>query len=150
MKGLERQCLASCRLQEAGSREIVCAPVLALMEYGVDAGIAREEKQTYLDFLNMIYSSIDDQESLEQFKAFGKLQKVSLRAGQFLYVPMGWLILERTLGDVNAYGYRTAAFDATAQSVANFNTMRTQLEAIAGKEDPLVKSWAAVAAKLPS
>lgn len=113
-KGLERQGLASCRLQEAGPREIVFAPVFALMEYGVDAGIAREEKHTYTYFFSRNFSDPDDTESLEKFKAFGSLHRAALRAGQFLYVPMGWMIIERMLGGLNAYGFRTAAFDTTA------------------------------------
>ena len=148
--GLERQGLAACRLQESGTREIVCAHVLALMEYGVQHGFALEDKHTYTDYLDQVFSSLDNETSLDNFHASGMLRRACIRPGQLVYIPMGWMMMERTIGDVYAYGFRTAAFDTTEKSVASFREMIVQLKAFAGEEDPLVKFWDAAAQGLSS
>eukprot|EP00959_Pyramimonas_sp_CCMP1952_P412631 8646698-Pyramimonas_sp.AAC.1 len=63
-------------------------------------------------------------------------------AGTYLYMPMGYAVIERTLGDANSYGIRVAVFDKSPETKAGLNEMLKQMDT--SNDDSLVKFWKAV------
>ena len=139
----ERQGLASCRYQEAGAREIIAISIPSLIEFVAEAGIERALGMTYKSFLEGIIAELHH--SLDMFSSKGgEIFKGVMRAGSFCYMPFGYMVIERTLGDTHGYGFRAAALDATPAGVEALGQMQRELKAIAGDEDALVKLWATV------
>ena len=149
IKTLERQGVPVCRLQESGTREVVCVPVVPLMEYAAEAGLPTEIGEAYQDRVKRACDSILDDDALNAFgMKGGVLFRGVVRPGNFMYVPAGHLLVERCLGTTNCYGYRTAAFGRSETSTAAFRRMLEQARTLADKSDPLVKFWCTVAEEL--
>ena len=118
--------------------------VATLVEYAGNAGISRGDKESYTEYLSTALGSIVDTERLEALGKAGLMHRCTMRAGEYLYTPMGFIVMERTLGGVYSYGYRTASFEKTEKTVGIFREMKQQLEVVAGADDPLVKLWQTV------
>ena len=104
--------------------------------------MARKDGDTYKGFLGEAVENISA-DSIAGFAAkTGKIFRGVLREGQFSYMPYGWFIVERTLGDAISYGIRTAAFDtgiAGVRALKNMVTHSTGFASPRGSEDVLVK-----------
>ena len=149
LQGWERQGLASCRYQETGTREILAICVKDLLSFAADANVQRDEGMSYKDFLDKVLDAL--RSALDGFKdQGGVIYKTMLRPMEFCYMPMGYYVLERTVGDVHGYGYRTAAYDNNAENLTVLELMKSQMEAAAGQGHSLVRFWKLILdAKVP-
>ena len=142
IKSLERQGLGSCRYQESGVREIIAVNVQGLTEFAGEAGITRSATGTYMEYFEDILDRLLVPTNLELFQQKGGVMfKGAMRPCSFCYIPMVYIVLERTFGDANSYGFQTSAFDKTEKSVQVFKEMTQQLKVVAGSEDVLFKFW---------
>ena len=141
---LERQGLASCRYQESGAREMIMIDVPSLVEYAGTVGLTKKEKEIYMEYVARVLGDIVLEEQLDMFEKISCMHHATLRAGEYMYIPLGFVVMERTLGDVNSYGYRTASLEKTEKTVAKFREMKQQLEATVTPEDALVRFWTTV------
>ena len=149
LRDFERQGMPTCRFQDIGSREFVAIHAPSLCGWALEgARVARKDGDTYKGFLGEAVEAISA-DSIAGFAAMkifrgeaGKIFRGVLREGQFSYMPYGWFIVERTLGDAISYGIRTAAFDTGIAGVRALKDMVTHSTGFArphGSEDVLVK-----------
>ena len=64
-----------------------------------------------------------------------------IRPGNFQYMPMGYIVAEKTVGDQHSYGFRTPVFTKNAKSKAVFNELVSAHNAICADADPISNFW---------
>ena len=143
LAGLERQGFATCRYQEAGTREMIAIEILGLVDYATSAGKDRTADETYFQWLERIMKELNRLEEVEKLKDLNVevLRASALRPGSFAYIPAGYMIMERAVGDLHSYSLRTPSIDATPESAARFKNIMDQAKAAAGEGDSLMKIW---------
>ncbi|CAK0839299.1 unnamed protein product, partial [Prorocentrum cordatum] len=143
LTGPERLGLASGRYQESGVREVIATSVHSLLKFADSVGIVRSEKHGYFDFMSHVAGNLKEDSSMldKYLEEGGQLLKAKMVAGTYLYMPMGYAVIERTLGDANSYGIRVAVFDKSPETKAGLNEMLKQMDT--SNDDSLVKFWKA-------
>ena len=149
VSNLERQGFSTCRFQEHGSREVIAIDIIGLVEFAVEAGKTRDIKETYFSWLERIVDEIRTDEDVEKLKTLNvEILRSTLRQGSFCYVPAGWIIVEKAVGENHCYSLRTPTMDKTEKSVNRFKDMLAQALVSAPEGDNLMKVWAEYLAAL--
>ena len=134
-----------------GTREFVVIDILAMLEFAAEKNIAKAPEKSYLKFLEQIGEELMECEDkdFDMFKEKGwGMYRGALRPGNYGFVPMGYFLIERTLGDVSSYGYRCPVFTRDAESKSRFAQVAAQHASTGEGDTPLAKFWASLLEKM--
>ena len=86
---------------------VLLIPLLHL-DFAIKIGVHIEQVQDFTTYMECVVDALSTTEAVEVFKgAGGILHRGIVSPGQFVHVPLGAMILERTLGSNHAFGIRT-------------------------------------------
>ena len=76
---------------------------------------------------------IQNKEQLDLARETGRMWKGTLGPNQYMYTPIGSFIIERVLGDVTVFGYRTPCLNNNIQNLNIFKDMLDQYQVSIGE-----------------
>ena len=94
--------------------------------------------------MECVVNALSTTEAVEVFKGVGGiLHRGIVSPGQFVHVPLGAMILERTLGTNDVFGIQTICLPPAQSAVfTSFCNMVKQAKAVS--DNPLTKFWTSV------
>ena len=144
-QGVEKFCLPTLRYTRQGTREICILHYTDIMEYAAKQGMDYKAGQDMLSYITSIVDSLASEDNLTAYKdCGGKIWRTSAGPGSLTFQPFGCWMVERTLGDANVIGIRTATLDSTSSALRNFISFRKAFIASLGDkadDNALVTFW---------
>ena len=144
-QGVEKFCLPTLRYTCRGTREICILQYTDIMEYAAKQGMDYQVGQDMLAYMTSIVDTLCSEDNLTVYKQCGgKIWRTSAGPGSLTFQPFGCWMVERTLGDANVIGIRTATLDSTSSSLRNFIQFRKAFIASLGDkagDNAVVTFW---------
>ena len=127
VSNLERQGFPTCRFQEHGTREIIAIDIIGLVEYATVVGKIRRPEETYFTWLERTIDSINSAADMEKFQELKiEILRATLGPWSFCYVPAGWIIAEKAVGEAHSHSLRTPTLDNTEKTLSRLKNMIEQ------------------------
>ncbi|CAK0862537.1 unnamed protein product [Prorocentrum cordatum] len=140
--GLEKHGLATMRCTIAGQREYAALSWTDLLAYATKVGTEMKDSSTIEEFTQGIVNSLNSKESLDVYKeAGGKIYRGIAGPESTSFLPMGCIIVERTLGDSNVIGFRTGSLYSSTAPMESFKSYAECYKNVHGVENPVSKFW---------
>ncbi|CAK0876573.1 unnamed protein product, partial [Prorocentrum cordatum] len=140
--GLEKHGLATVRYTIAGQREYAVLSWTDLLAYATKVGTEMKDSSTIEEFTQGIVNSLNSKESLDVYKeAGGKIYRGIAGPESTSFLPMGCIIVERTLDDSNVIGFRTGSLYSSTAPMESFKSYAECYKNVHGVENPVSKFW---------